>query len=102
MFKEYLYFMWENFMWKVKLYIKCIWYDFMVFYLYKCFYVKFMWENFKWNLCEVIFIKKFIVIDNLCECFFYKKFIWRISSWYCFLVLYVDVLFLFVCVFVDD
>lgn len=87
MSKEHLHFMWENFMWKVKLHIKCIWYDFMVSYLHKCFHVKFMWENFKWNSCE---------------CSFHKKFIWRTSSWHCFLALHADVLSLFVCVFVDD
>lgn len=87
---------------KSKLHIKCIWYDFMVSYLHKCFHVKFMWENFKWNSCEVISIEKFTVTGNSCECPFHKKFIWRTSSWHCFLAWHADVLSLFVCVFVDD
>lgn len=87
---------------KSKLHIKCIWCDFMVSYLHKCFHVKLMWENFKWNSCEVISIENFTVTGNSCECPFHKKFIWRTSSWHCFLSLHADVLSLFVCVFVDD
>lgn len=98
MSKEHLHFMWENFMWKVKLHIKCIWYDFMVSYLHKCFHVKLMWENFKWNSCEVISIENFTVTGNSCECPFHKKFIWRTSSWHWFLALHIDVLSVCVCV----
>lgn len=56
MFKEYLYFMWENFMWKVN-YILSV-YDMILWYLI---YI----NVFMWNLCEKIlneiYVKLFLL-----------------------------------------
>lgn len=61
MFKEYLYFMWENFMWKVN-YILSV-YDMILWY--------FIYINvFMWNLCEKILNEIYVnvfFIRNLYE-----------------------------------